>query len=133
MTIDNKLTFYSHIESICRKAGQKPSALFNISSYLETDKKELLFKSMVKLQFSYWLLVWIICSRNANNLINKIQEWSLRLTANDKNSTFEHLLQPNNEILIHQINLEVLIIEVFNLWFCTTNHGEFLFVPWKHP
>ena len=53
ITIDNKLTFYSHIESICRKAGQKPSALFNISSYLETDKKELLFKSMVKLQFSY--------------------------------------------------------------------------------
>ena len=32
ITIDNKLTFYSHIESICRKAGQKPSALFSISS-----------------------------------------------------------------------------------------------------
>ena len=32
VTIDNKLTFYSHIESICRKAGQKPSAPFSISS-----------------------------------------------------------------------------------------------------
>ena len=43
ITIDNKLTFDSHIKSMCRKAGQKLSALSRISPYLETDKKELLF------------------------------------------------------------------------------------------
>ena len=47
ITIDNKLTFGSHIKSICQKAGQKLSALSRISPYLETNKKELLFKSMV--------------------------------------------------------------------------------------
>ena len=57
ITIDNKLTFDSHIKSICRKAGQKLSALSRISPYLETDKKELLFKNMVKSQFSYCPLV----------------------------------------------------------------------------
>ena len=85
LTIDNKLTFDSHIKSICRKAGQKPSTISRISPYLQTDKKELLFKSMMKSQFNYCPLVWMFCSRNANNLINKIQERSLRLTANDKN------------------------------------------------
>ena len=40
ITIDNKLTFDSHIKSMCRKAGQKLSALSRISPYLETDKKE---------------------------------------------------------------------------------------------
>ena len=44
ITIDNKLTFDSHLKSICRKAGQKLSALSRISPSLETDKKELLFK-----------------------------------------------------------------------------------------
>ena len=46
ITIDNKLTFDSHIKSICQKAVQKLSALSRISPYLETDK------SMVKSQFS---------------------------------------------------------------------------------
>ena len=45
ITIDSKLTFDSHIKSMCRKAGQKLSRL---SPYLEIDKEELLFKSMVK-------------------------------------------------------------------------------------
>ena len=73
-----------------QKAGQKLSALSRISPYLETDKKELLFKSMVKSQFNYCPLVWMFCSRKANNLFNKIQERSLRLIMNDKTSTFEH-------------------------------------------
>ena len=101
ITIDNKLTFDSHIKSICRKAGQKLSALSRISPYLETDKKELLFISIVKSQFSYCPLVWMFCSRNTNNLINKIQERSLRLITNDKTSSFEHLLKANNEITTH--------------------------------
>ena len=68
ITIDNKLTFDSHIKSICRKAGQKLSALSRVSPYLKTNKKELLFKSMVKSQFSYCTLVWMFCSQSANNL-----------------------------------------------------------------
>ena len=101
IAIDNKLTFDNHIKSICRKAGQKLSALSRISPYLETDKKELLFISIVKSQFSYCPLVWMFCSRNTNNLINKIQERSLRLITNDKTSSFEHLLKANNEITTH--------------------------------
>ena len=87
---------------MCRKAGQKLSALSRISPYLETDKKELLFKSMVKSQFSYCPLVWMLCSRNADSLVNEIQERSLRLITNDKNSTLEHLLLASNEITTHR-------------------------------
>ena len=58
ITIDNKITFDSHIKSICRKAGQKLSALSRISPYLETDKKELLFKSMVKYNLIIALKLW---------------------------------------------------------------------------
>ena len=115
ITIDSKLTFDSHIKTMCRKAGQKLSALSRISPYLETDKKELLFKSMVKSQFNYCSLVWMFWSRNANNLINKIQERSLGLITNDKTSTFEHLLQANNEIRTHQRNLQVLMLKMFKI------------------
>ena len=56
----------------------------------------------------------MFCSRNANNLINKIQERYLRLITNDKTSTFDHLLQ-KNEITTHQRNLQVLIVEIFKI------------------
>ena len=57
----------------------------------------------------------MLCSRNANNFINKTQERPLRLIKNDKTSTFEHLLQANNEITTHQRNVQVLMVEVFKM------------------
>ena len=57
----------------------------------------------------------MFCSRNANNLIKRIQERSLRLITNDKTSTFEHLLQANNEITTHPKNLQMLMVEVYEI------------------
>ena len=57
----------------------------------------------------------MFCSQNANNLINKISERSLGLITNDKTSTSEHLGQANNEIITHQRNLQVLMVEVFEI------------------
>ena len=99
----------------CRKVVQKLSALSRVTPYVEIDKKELLFKSVVKSQFSYCPIVWMFCSRNANNVINKIQEKSLRLITNDKTSTFEYLLQASKEIAAHQRNLQVLMAEIFKI------------------
>ena len=45
--IDNNLNFNNHIKSICRKAGQKLSALLRISSNLSTKQKKL-YKSISK-------------------------------------------------------------------------------------
>ena len=39
ITIDRNLNFMGHIKNICRKAGQKLSALLRISSHINTDKK----------------------------------------------------------------------------------------------
>ena len=63
ITIDRKLNFKGHIKNICRKAGQKLSALLRISSHINTDKKSLLYKSIIKSQFAYCPLVWMFCFR----------------------------------------------------------------------
>ena len=106
--IDNSLNFNNHIKSICRKAGQKLSALLRISSNLNMRQKEL-YQSMIKSQFSYCPLVWMSCSRQSNNLINKIHERSLRISYNDQKTSYQNLLETHNEITIHQRNLQVLI------------------------
>ena len=87
MTLDRKMSFHTHIKNICRKAGQKLSALLRISPYLDQGKKVLLYKSMIKSQFNYCPLVWMFCSRQSNNLINKVHERGLRLAQRDEIKT----------------------------------------------
>ena len=70
--IDRKLTFHQHIKSICRKAGQKLSALIRLSPCLDTKKRRIMSTSMIKSQFNYCPLVWIFCQRRPDSLINNI-------------------------------------------------------------
>ena len=37
--IDRKLTFHQHMKQMCRKAGQKLSALLRLSPYLDTNNR----------------------------------------------------------------------------------------------
>ena len=54
-------------------------------------------------------------SRKANNLTNRIHERSIRRVSTENESNFEKLLEKNKEITIHQRNLQVLMIEVFEI------------------
>ena len=93
----------AHIKNICRKAGQKLNALLRISPYLDQGKEVLFYKSMIKSQFNYCPLVWMFCSRQPNNLINREHERGLRLTyRNGTNKEFQKILREKNEPTIHQ-------------------------------
>ena len=94
ITLDRSMDFNTHIKNIYRKAGQKLSALSRISAYLDQGKKVLLYKSMIKSQFNYCPLVWMFCSRQSNNLINRVLERGLRLTyRNETNKEFQQILR----------------------------------------
>ena len=49
ITLDRNLNFRYHIKNLCRRIGEKLSALLRASSYIDTNKK--LYKSMIKSQF----------------------------------------------------------------------------------
>ena len=55
---------------------------------------------MIKSQFNYCPLVWMFCSRKSNNLVNKVQERTLRLIYKDNENNFQTLLNENNETLV---------------------------------
>ena len=77
--LDSKLNFESHIISLCKKAGQKLSALAIINHYLTPHQKLLLLNSVIKSQFSYCPLIWMFTSRYLNNALNSIHERAVRL------------------------------------------------------
>ena len=115
ITVDRNMNFHTHIKNICRKTGQKLSALLRISPYLDQRKKVLLYKSMIKFQFNYCPLVRMFSSRQSNNLIKKAHERGLRLTYRDETKDFQQILREQNEITIHQMNLQVLMTEVYKI------------------
>ena len=108
--IDNKLNFENYL---CNKASQKLGALQRISNMLDTQKKNLLFNSIIKSQFSYCPLVWMFCSRRSNSLVNNVHERALRIIQDDHNSSYAELLKTKNERTIHQQNINVLMKEIY--------------------
>ena len=115
ITLDRNMSVHTNNKYICRKAGPKLSALLRISPYFDQRKKDLLYKSMIKSQFNYCPLVWMVGSRQSNKLINKVHERGLRLTYRDETKDFQQILREQNEITIHQRNLQVLMTEVYKI------------------
>ena len=61
-------------------------------------------KSFITSQFGYCPLIWMFHSRISNNKINFIHERTLKITYNDRKSSFEELLRKGNTVSIHHRN-----------------------------
>ena len=57
INIDNKLTFKSHVETLCKKAAQKLHALARIANHMETEQLASLMNAFIMSHFSYCPLV----------------------------------------------------------------------------
>ena len=114
---DSKLTFDAHINDICKKAGLKLNALARITPYMDLNKKRLLLNAFFMSQFNYCQLVWMCHNRTKNNKINRLHERCLRLTYNDKKSSFEQLLETDSSVSAHDRNLRALATEMYKIYY----------------
>ena len=48
---------------------------------------------MIISQFNYCPLVWMFCSRQSHNLINKVHKRGLRVTYKDESKNFQQILR----------------------------------------
>ena len=72
-------------------------------------------KAFVISQFNYCPLIWMFHNRALNNRINKIHKRALRLVYQNKNLSFNELLELDNAVNIHQRNLQFLVTEIFKV------------------
>ena len=101
--LDSKLSFESHVSSLCERASQKLYALTRTANYLSLFKQKAL---------NYCPLDWTFHRRKLNYCINSIHERALRVTYQDFKSAFFELLQKDNSVTIHQRYLKVLATEI---------------------
>ena len=113
INIDNKLSFKTHIENICRKAKHKLHALQRIGKYLSTDKAKTLCNAFINSQFHYLPLIWMFAGKLLISRVQKINFWSLQVVHNTYDTTYAELLSMNSDVSIHQRHLRFLVPEVF--------------------
>ena len=113
VTIDSKLTFYSHVKNICKRALSKIKALMRVRSHLTQKQADLLFNAFIFSNFNYCPLVWMFCSNQSHNLINKTHGRALSAKYNTYSLSFDQLLQRDGSVSIHARNLRLLVTEIF--------------------
>ena len=50
--LDNNLTFKDHVSTLCKKAGQKVTALARLVKFMPFNKRRILLRTFIKSQFS---------------------------------------------------------------------------------
>ena len=113
ITIGKELNFDDHVNNLCKKACQKLNAHARIAPFMNIEKKRIIMKAFIESQFGYCPLIWMFHSRSLNNKTNRIHEKALRITYNDKSSSFQDLLKKDNSVSIHHRSIRTLATEVF--------------------
>ena len=68
---------------------------------MSAEKRRLIFKASIISQFNYCPLVWIFHTKQLNNRINSLHKKALRVTYEDRNSSFSELLGLDKSVSIH--------------------------------
>ena len=79
ITVDEKLTFASHVREIAARASRKLSSIRRISSLLDHNGCCILYKSQVRPMMEYCPLTWSSCSKSHSDLLEVVQRRAKRL------------------------------------------------------
>ena len=82
---------------------------------MSTEKRRLIFEVSIILQFNYCPLVWMFHTKQLNNRINSLHEKALRVTYQDRNSSFSELLNLDKSASVHYRNIKYLLTEIYNV------------------
>ena len=72
-------------------------------------------KTFITSQFNYCHLTWMFHNRTLNNKINKLHERALRLAYDNDSSSFNELLDLDNSMTAHHLNLQKLATEMYKI------------------
>ena len=112
---DSKLRFDQHISDLCRRTSRKIHALARVTPFMNLSRRRLLMNFFFMTQFNYCPLIWMCHSRENNREINRLYEKCLRTIYNEKQSSFNEVLEKDGSISIHERNLQVLATEMYKI------------------
>ena len=122
VTLDSKLNFKEHVDTLCSRASRQINALRRISKFLSTSARLKIYKSYIYSNFSYCPLAWIFCGKVNSNKLEKLQERALRFVFKDLGSSYDDLLIRANMLPLSLFRLRFLAIEMYK---CRTDSNTY--------
>ena len=113
VTLDEKLSFKPHINSLCKKASKCIGCFYRIRKYLSVDQCYLLLNSFFVSIFLYAPIIWMFCSKSSSDAIKAVHKRALRTIYGVTDETLDGLLQNNNLASIHELHLRHILCEIY--------------------
>ena len=83
------------------KVSTKVKAFYRLSDYIDDNQPNILFNAVIMSNFYYCLLIWLFCSKAANNNMSRVHKRALKVMYQDFESTFEELLSRHEDVTIY--------------------------------
>ena len=106
---------YQHISDLCKKASRKITASAPVTSYMSLPKRRLLRNSFFKAQFNYCALIWMCHSRGNIRNIHQLHKSYLQILCNNKQLSFNGLLEEDIPVSIYVPNIQALATEMYKV------------------
>ena len=90
--LDSKLNFENYIWHICKKAGNHPNVLKQLSKFLNKNDRMAIFRTFILCHFQFCSVAWHFCGLGSMAKMGKIQERALWFVHGDYTSDFNGLL-----------------------------------------
>ena len=111
--IDSQLSFYPHVQDICKKISIKTKIILRIRIYLDQSQADVLFNCYILSRLRYCPLIWMFCSKQAHTLIIDTHFRSLRAKHNNFKASYDELLKLSGCRSVHSQNLQYMVKEVY--------------------
>ena len=103
------------VEGLYIRASRKIHTLARVTPFTNLEKRRSLKNSFAKSQFNYYPITWMCHSRENNRKRKRLYKMCLRTIYNDKQSSFNELLEKDGSVSIHERNLRVLATEMYKI------------------
>ena len=84
--------FNTYIENLCSTVSNRLGVLARIRKFISFELEKRLSGAYIMSTFTCCPLIWVFCSKTANNLINKIHKRSLHFTYEMEDAIFRRFI-----------------------------------------
>ena len=92
VNLDKNLNYDTHIQQICKKAGNHLNTLKRLSPYISVNHRMAIFRCCILCHFQFCSIVWHFCGVGNTKKMEQIQERGLRFVYGDYTSDYDSLL-----------------------------------------
>ena len=82
-----------NLSDICKMASRKVDVLVRLRNMITREAKLQLYKSAILPNLTHCHIVWHFCKASDARKLERVQERALRAVNNDRNATYEELLE----------------------------------------